>query len=93
MARNTVRLRGDEVVARLRAACAGAGSQAAWGRQHGVSQQYVHDVLRGRRQPGDTVLRPLGLQRAEPVYVPREPETVALHDQDGVTLLTAEVEA
>lgn len=91
MARNTVGLRQDEVVDRLRAACAGADGQAAWGRQHGVSQQYVHDVLRGRRQPGDTVLRPLGLQRAEPVYVAREPETVALYDADGVTLLTAEI--
>lgn len=91
MARTTTRLRGEQVVDRLRAACAGAGGQAAWGRQHGVSQQYVHDVLRGRRQPGDTVLRPLGLQRAEPIYVPRETETVTLYDQDGLTLLDAEV--
>ena len=55
-----------------------------------MSQQYVHDVLRGRRDPGDTVLRPLELQRAT-VYVPREPETVTLYDRDGITLLDAEV--
>lgn len=91
MARTSTRLRRDQVVDRLRAACAGAGGQAAWGRQHGVSQQYVHDVLRGRRDPGDTVLRPLGLQRAEPVYVQREPETVALYDADGLNLIEAEV--
>jgi len=90
MSRTTVRLRREQVVDRLRAACAGAGGQAAWGRQHGVSQQYVHDVLRGRRDPGDTVLRPLGLRRAT-VYVAREPETVTLYDRDGLTLLDAEV--
>ncbi|WP_426221509.1 hypothetical protein [Methylobacterium sp. NFXW15] len=90
MGRTTPRLRREQVVDRLRAACAGAGGQAAGGRQNGVSQQYVHDVLRGRRDPGDTVLRPLGLQRAT-VYVPREPETVALYDADGLTLIEAEV--
>jgi hypothetical protein len=56
-----------------------------------VSVAYVHDVLRGRREPGDTVLRPLGLQRAEPTYVPREPREVALYDADGITLAVAEV--
>lgn len=91
MARATVLLRRKAVIDRLRAACAGAGGQAAWGRQHGVSVSYVHDVLRGRREPGDTVLRPLGLQRAEATYEPREFRTVALYDQAGVTLIEAEV--
>lgn len=91
MARNPVRIQREAVVDRLRAACAGAGGQAAWSRQNGVSVSYVHDVLQGRREPGDLVLRPLGLQRAEPTYVPREPVEVALHDADGITLLAAEV--
>ncbi|WP_331326970.1 hypothetical protein [Methylobacterium fujisawaense] len=64
---------------------------AAWARRHGLSHQYVGDVLHGRRGLGDGVLRPLGLQRAEPIFVPREPEPVALYDADGVTLLEAEV--
>ena len=80
-----------EVLDRLRAACAGAGGVAAWARRHGLSHQYVGDVLHGRRGLGDGVLRPLGLQRAEPTFVPREPETVALYDGDGITVLEAEV--
>lgn len=81
----------EEVVARLRAACVEAGGQSAWAAVHGVSAPYVHDVCRGRRGPGESVLRGLGLQR-EVRYVPRQTSEVALHDQDGVTLLVAEVE-
>lgn len=84
----TAALREEDVVARLREACVEAGGQSAWAVAHGVSVPYVHDVCRGRRGPGDSVLRGLGLQR-EVRYVPRE---VALHDADGVTLMTAEVE-
>lgn len=83
-------LREEEVVARLKAACAAAGGQSAWAAAHGVSVPYVHDVCRGRRGPGDSVLRGLGLQR-DVRYVPRESETVALYDADGVTLLEADV--
>jgi hypothetical protein len=48
-------------------------------------------VLHGRRGLGDGVLRPLGLQRAEPMFVPREADAVTLYDRDGITLLEAEV--
>lgn len=85
----TTALREEDVIARLRAACVAAGGQTAWAAANGVSVPYVHDVCRGRRGPGDSVLRGLGLQR-EVRYVAREPETVALHDADGVTLLVAE---
>lgn len=80
-----------EVLDRLRAACTGAGGVAAWARRHGLSHQYVGDVLHGRRGIGDGVLRPLCLQRAEPIFVPREPEAVALYDRDGLTLIEVEV--
>lgn len=80
----------EEVVEKLKAACRDAGGQTAWGAAHGVSGAYVHDCVRGRRDPGDSILRALGLQR-EIRYVPRQPEPVALYDADGVTLLTAEV--
>lgn len=82
----------EEVVDRLRAACREAGSQTAWGAEHGISGAYVNDVCRGRRDPGYSVLKGLGLQR-QVRFVPREPETVALYDADGLTLLSAEVEA
>lgn len=90
MARRS-QLESVEVLNRLRAACTGAGGVAAWARRHGLSHQYVGDVLHGRRGLGDGVLRPLGLQRAEPTFVAREPETVALFDADGITVLEAEV--
>ena len=54
----------EEVVARLRAACA-ASSQTAWARAHGVSGQYVSDVLHGRRSPGAPILAGLGVVRVE----------------------------
>ena len=90
MARRS-QIEGGEVLDRLRAACTGAGGVAAWARRHGLSHQYVGDVLHGRRGLGDGVLRPLGLQRAEPTFVVREAETVTLSDADGVTLVTTEV--
>lgn len=83
-------LRTEEVLDRLRAACREAGSQTAWAEANGISVAYVSDVVRGRRDPGDSVLRGLGLQR-EVRHVAREPETVALYDEAGVTLVKAEV--
>jgi hypothetical protein len=80
----------EEVVEKLKAACKDAGGQTAWGAAHGVSGAYVHDCVRGRRDPGESILRALGLQR-EVRYIPRGRETVALYDADGVTLVTAEV--
>lgn len=83
-------MRVEEVVERLKVACKNAGGQTAWGAANGVSGAYVHDCVRGRRDPGESILRALGLQR-EIRYVPRQPETVALYDADGITLATAEV--
>ena len=47
----------------LRAAVGLAGEQKVWAKQHGVSAQYVNDVLHGRRKPGKTMLNALGLRR------------------------------
>lgn len=51
------------VCARLRAACQAAGGQKAWAERHGVSPQYVCDVLNARREPGAAILAPLGLAK------------------------------
>lgn len=59
--RETIELTQPDVVARLREATLLAGSQRAWARAHGVSAAYVSDVLSGRRDPGESILRPLGL--------------------------------
>ena len=79
----------EDVVARLRDACALAGGNARWARRHGVSDVYVGDVLHSRRGPGDSILRALGLQKASPTYVVRAPEEIALYDADDVTLVVA----
>lgn len=51
----------DDVRARLRAACEAAGGQAAWARAHGVSRQYIGQVLLRVRAPSDTILKALGM--------------------------------
>lgn len=52
----------QEVMDRLRAAVAAAGSQRAYAEQIGVSQTYLSDVLTGNRTPGEKILTALGLE-------------------------------
>lgn len=52
-----------DVCSRLTAACRAAGGQQAWAQRHGVSPQYVSDVLNARKDPGDAILRALGLRK------------------------------
>lgn len=86
---STRELRSDDVLLLLREACAAAGGQTRWARQHGLSHAYVGDVIHSRRGPGDSILRALGLQKADPTYVLREPEEIALYDETGVALVVA----
>ena len=53
----------QDVIARLQAAIAAAGSQTAFAQQHGMSDQYVSDAVRGRREIGRKILDALGLER------------------------------
>lgn len=62
-------MQGEDVLLRLEEAIREAGSQQAWAASAGVSAQYVGDVRKGRRAPGDAVLDVLGLQRVVS-YVP-----------------------
>lgn len=52
-----------DLYADLRGACEAAGGQKAWAERHGVSPQYVNDVLNARRDPGASILRALGWKR------------------------------
>ena len=52
-----------ELLRRLRFLSRQAGSQEALARQCRVSPSYLSDVLRGRREPGDKLLRALGILR------------------------------
>jgi len=38
-----------------------AGSQKALAQEWGISEQYLSDILKGRREPGNKVLKQLGL--------------------------------
>jgi hypothetical protein len=51
------------VYARLRDAIQAAGSQQAFARSIGISPTYLSDVLNARREPGDAILRALGLRK------------------------------
>ena len=42
-------------------------NQAAWAIKHEFSPSYLSDVLNGRREPGEKILKALGLER-EHVY-------------------------
>lgn len=64
-------LDGLSVCARLRDACRDAGGQAAWAERHGLSPSYVSDVLNARRDPGDSILRALGLRRVVKYVIER----------------------
>lgn len=66
-----------DVCARLRAACRAAGGQQAWAQQNGVSPAYVCDVLNARRDPGDSILRALGLRKVVRYVETRSSERAA----------------
>ncbi|SEO94703.1 hypothetical protein SAMN04487843_105140 [Methylobacterium sp. ap11] len=83
-------LRERDVAARLRSACREVGGQASWAALAGVSRSYVTEVLAGRCAPGEAILLALGLER-DVRYVARRPREIALYDEHGVTLLTAEM--
>jgi hypothetical protein len=52
-----------DVVRRLRAAVDSVGDQKTWAQAQDLSPSYVNDVLRGRREPGESILVALGLER------------------------------
>jgi transcriptional regulator with XRE-family HTH domain len=58
-----------EVVDLLRVLVSQEDSQASLAAEIGISPQYLNDILKGRRDPGETVLRYLGLQKRV-IYVP-----------------------
>lgn len=40
-----------------------AGSQKAFAKAHGISEQFLHDILAGRREPGKKLLDAMGWER------------------------------
>jgi hypothetical protein len=56
-------LTADDVRALLGKEVTRKGSQQAWAEWAGVSGAYVHDVMHGRREPGESILKALGLKK------------------------------
>jgi hypothetical protein len=54
-----------DVIALLAKRCDEAGSQKAFAEANNISAQYVSDVLKQKREPGEAILRALGLQKVE----------------------------
>lgn len=50
-----------DVMRMLFDSCLEAGSQKLWAQKHELSAPYVSEVLRGTREPGDSILKALGL--------------------------------
>lgn len=48
---------------RMRSAVEEYGSVANFARRSGLSAQYLHDVMAGRRGPSDRLLNALGLEK------------------------------
>lgn len=61
----------DEMLAKLREAVAAAGSQRAYAMAIGVSEQYLCDCLKGRRDIGKSIAEPLGYHPTT-IYIPIE---------------------
>lgn len=53
----------EQLIKRIEAAVAAAGSQAALADKIGVSDAYLSDVLNNRRDPGEKMLAGLGYAR------------------------------
>jgi hypothetical protein len=53
----------EQLVALLRLRTAGRGSPADWSREHGVSPQYLSQVLSGSREAGPMILDALKVRR------------------------------
>ena len=55
----------EQLLTHLAAACATAGGQSAWAKEHGIGAPYVSEVLRGTRRPGPAFQKALGVERVE----------------------------
>ncbi len=55
----------DQLISVLKKEIKAVGSQKAYAFKHGVSQQYLSDVLNKRRIPGTKILNALGYESVE----------------------------
>jgi predicted transcriptional regulator len=53
----------SEVYTLIRTAITNAGSQKAFAQQAGVSPQYICDIVNGRLDPADKILKAVGVRK------------------------------
>lgn len=53
----------EETREKLRQACRESGGQSAWCQKHGITAPFLSEILRGRRDPTERVVRLIGLER------------------------------
>jgi DNA-binding transcriptional regulator YdaS (Cro superfamily) len=58
----------EQLVQHLKRCVKSAGTQRAFAEQVGISQQYVSDVLAGRRDPGPKLAAAIGFRSQETVF-------------------------
>jgi len=67
-----------------------AGSQSEWSRKTGVSRTYTNRVLNGRKPPGPSICRALGLERAVLGEGAEREHSTKLLDLDEIQLILKE---
>jgi hypothetical protein len=67
-----------------------AGSQSEWSRQTGVGRTYISRVLNGRKPPGPSICRALGLERSVLRGAPERGHSTKPVDLDEVRLILQE---
>jgi hypothetical protein len=63
LGRNAVVFDDNDVLQLLREAVEREGNQVAFARRHDIDRAFLNQVLRGRRQISDAVLKTLGLRK------------------------------
>jgi DNA-binding transcriptional regulator YdaS (Cro superfamily) len=76
-----------DVLTLLRRDIERAGSQSEWSRQTGVSRTYINRVLKGRKPPGPSICRALGLERAVLRDVAKKVDPIKSIDLDEIQLI------
>ena len=79
-----------DVLILLRRDIGRAGGQSEWSRQTGICRTYINRVLKGRKPPGPSICRALGLERAVLRDVAEKGDSTKSVDLDEIPLILQE---
>ncbi len=63
-----------EMISHIKSLCRKAGSQKAFAASLGISEQYLSEIIRGKRGMSDNVLTKLGFEKVILYAASKEPE-------------------